>query len=116
MPIYVRAGAIIPLDPVRQYISEPVTEPTTLQIYPGANGELTLYDDDGESLGYLDGSDPKTTWLRAQWDDHSRRLSIEPDRRMNKWRGNKRKFTVKIAGSAVSKTIAFGGLRETVAF
>ena len=34
MPIYVRAGAIIPVDPVRQYTAQPVTEPTTLRVYP----------------------------------------------------------------------------------
>ena len=33
MPMYVRAGAIVPFDPVRQYTSQPVTEPTTLKVY-----------------------------------------------------------------------------------
>ena len=55
MPIYVRAGAIIPVDPVRQYTSEPVTEPTTLKVYRGADGEYTLYEDDGISQEYLTG-------------------------------------------------------------
>src|SRR5262249_59666044 len=50
IPIYVRAGSIIPLDPVRQYLSQPVNEPTELKIFPGADGNFTLYDDDGESL------------------------------------------------------------------
>jgi alpha-glucosidase/alpha-D-xyloside xylohydrolase len=36
MPIYVRAGAIVPVDPVRQYTAQPVTEPTTLKVYRGA--------------------------------------------------------------------------------
>ena len=35
MPIYVRAGAIIPVDPIRQYTSEKVNEPTTLKIFTG---------------------------------------------------------------------------------
>ena len=55
MPIYVRAGAIIPFDPVRQYTDEPVSEPTTLRVYRGADGEFTLYDDDGISQDYLRG-------------------------------------------------------------
>ena len=42
MPIYVRAGAIIPIDPVRQYTSEKVNEPTTLKIFSGANGQLYI--------------------------------------------------------------------------
>ena len=49
MPIYVRAGSIIPFDPVRQYMAQPVTEPTTLKVYTGANGEFTMYEDDGNS-------------------------------------------------------------------
>src|SRR6185437_13372876 len=67
MPIYARAGAIIPFDPVRQYVSQPVNGPTTLKIFPGANGEFTLYDDDGESPRYLNGSDAKTIWIRFRW-------------------------------------------------
>ena len=116
MPVYVRAGAIVPLDPVRQYVAQPVSEPTTLQIYPGANGEFTLYDDDGESPGYRDGSDPKTVWIRFRWEDAAQRLVVEPDPRMKKWPGGKRDFAVKIAGAVNSKTVAFEGRRLTVVF
>jgi alpha-glucosidase/alpha-D-xyloside xylohydrolase len=52
MPIYVRAGAVIPFDPVRQYVAQPATGPTTLKVYTGASGEFTLYDDDGISQSY----------------------------------------------------------------
>ena len=48
MPIYVRAGAIVPVDPIRQYTGQKVDEPTTLKIYRGANGNYTLYDDEVE--------------------------------------------------------------------
>jgi alpha-glucosidase/alpha-D-xyloside xylohydrolase len=75
MPIYVRAGAIIPVDPVRQYVGEPVEESTSLRIYTGADGRFTLYDDDGASQEYLDG---RGTWTRFTWDDARRRLTIEP--------------------------------------
>ncbi len=75
MPIYVRAGAIIPFDPVRQYTAQQVDEPTTLKIYPGADGEFTLYSDDGTSLDYLTG---RATRTRLKWDDATRRLTIEP--------------------------------------
>jgi alpha-glucosidase (family GH31 glycosyl hydrolase) len=75
MPIYVRAGAIVPVDPVRQYTSEPVTEPTTLRIYRGADGQFTLYEDDGISLEYLQG---KGSWTRIVWNDRERQLTVEP--------------------------------------
>ncbi|MEZ5319145.1 MAG: glycoside hydrolase family 31 protein [Vicinamibacterales bacterium] len=75
MPIYARAGSIVPVDPVRQYTSEPVTGPTTLRVFPGANGTFTLYDDDGISQQYLAG---RGTWIRLTWTDASRTLAIEP--------------------------------------
>jgi alpha-glucosidase (family GH31 glycosyl hydrolase) len=115
MPIYVRAGAVIPLDPVRQYTTEPVTEPTTLRVHPGSNGDFTLYDDDGHGLGYRDGSDPKTVWLRCRWDDAARRLTLEPDPRMKKWPGGVRVFSVEIAGSdAKPKRVEFRGEKVVV--
>jgi alpha-glucosidase/alpha-D-xyloside xylohydrolase len=98
MPTYVCAGSIIPVDPVRQYLSQPANEPTELKIFPGADGEFTLYDDDGESLGYLNGSDSKTIWIRFQWNDAARKLVIEPDKRMKKWPGGSRPFNVRLVG------------------
>jgi alpha-glucosidase/alpha-D-xyloside xylohydrolase len=75
MPVYVREGAIIPVDPVRQYTDEKMTEPTTLKIYTGANGEYILYVDDGISQNYLK---VKGTWTRMTWNEKEKRLSIQP--------------------------------------
>ena len=75
MPIYVRAGAIIPFDPVRQYVAEPVSEPTTLRVYGGADGEYTLYDDDGISQEYLQN---RGTWIRITYNDRTRTVTIAP--------------------------------------
>ncbi len=97
LPIYVRAGAIIPLDPVRQYTGQPVADPTTLRVFPGTDGEFTLYDDDGQSLGYGNGTDSRTVWIRFRWDDAARRLTVEPDPRMKTWPGGVRAFAVEAA-------------------
>ncbi len=115
LPLYARAGSIIPLDPIRQYTSQPVTEPTTLRVCPGADGTFTLYDDDGQSLGYRDGSDPKTIWIRFRWDDANRRLTLEPDERMKKWPGGVRIFSVEaVGGDAPAKRIEFRDARVFV--
>jgi alpha-glucosidase (family GH31 glycosyl hydrolase) len=53
--MYVPAGGIIAVDPVRQYTAQVVNEPTTLKVYTGTDGSFTLYDDDGISQDYLDG-------------------------------------------------------------
>ena len=110
LPLYVRAGAIVPLDPVRQYTSQSVNGPTSLRIHPGADGEFTLYDDDGQSLGYRNGSDDKTVWIRFRWDDSARKLTIEPDLRMKKWPGGTRAFAVEATGeNSAPKQIEFKG-------
>jgi alpha-glucosidase/alpha-D-xyloside xylohydrolase len=115
MPIYVRAGAIMPLDPVRQYTAQAVSDPTTLRVHPGANGDFTLYDDDGGSQAYLKGSDPKAVWIRCRWDDKARRLTLEPDARMKQWPGGVRRFSVEIVGSgAKAMPVEFSGRRVTV--
>ena len=75
MPIFVRAGAIVPVDPVRQYTSQAVAEPTTIRIYRGADGRYVLYDDDGVSQAYLR---RRASWTRLTWDDTARRLTIAP--------------------------------------
>ncbi len=72
-PLYVRAGAVIPLDPVRQYTDEPVDGPLTLVVYPGADGSGSVYEDDGLTFGYQRGE-----WTRivAEWDDSARVLTL----------------------------------------
>lgn len=55
MPVLVKAGAILPMGPVTQYVDEKPDAPTTLNVYTGADGKFTLYEDDGVSNGYLRG-------------------------------------------------------------
>jgi alpha-glucosidase/alpha-D-xyloside xylohydrolase len=115
LPLYVRAGAVVPLDPVRQFTAQDVPEPTTLRVHPGANGAFTLYDDDGQSLGYRDGSDPKTVWIRGRWDDAGRRLTLEPDERMKRWPGGVRVFSIEAVGlGGEPKRVEFRGERIEV--
>jgi alpha-glucosidase (family GH31 glycosyl hydrolase) len=108
MPLYVRAGTILPLDPVRQYTSEPTEEPTTIRIYPGRDGEYRLYDDDGESLDYKKG---KFAWTRFAWDDGQKRLTIEPDKSAGSMDPPARKFSVELMPGGERKTVQYDGRR-----
>ena len=112
MPIFVRAGAIIPLDPVRQYTAEPVNEPSTIQVYAGANGEFILYDDDGSSMEYAKG---QGTWTRLTWDNGSRRLRIAADPR-TKAPAAKRTFKVRLMPAGTEKQVEFTGRAAEVRF
>ena len=114
MPIYVRAGAIIPVDPIRQYTSQPVTEPTTLKIYPGADGEFTLYEDDGISQEYLKG---RGSWTRLVWNDRAKQLTIEPGAPRGAANVTApRTFRVVVMPNGAPRTITYTGARVRLAF
>lgn len=76
MPVFVRAGSIIPMDPPRQYVSEPVEGDLTFRIYTGANGGYTLYEDDGISNEYL--KNRGYNIIKLTWDDESKTFTIDP--------------------------------------
>jgi len=73
MPLYVRAGAILPLGPVKQYTGEKVDASLSVTIYPGADGSFLLYEDDGRSFNYRKGE-----WLgiKMTWNDARRALKL----------------------------------------
>ena len=73
IPLYARAGAILPLGPVRQYATEPSEEPVTLQIYPGADGQFSWYQDDGISFAYQHGHFVR---VDCSWQDSTRKLTL----------------------------------------
>ena len=56
LPLFVRAGSILPLGPVVQYVSEKPAEPVELRVYRGADGAFTLYEDEGDNYGYEKGA------------------------------------------------------------
>jgi alpha-D-xyloside xylohydrolase len=55
IPLFVKAGTILPTGPAIQFTDEGLNAPITLTIYTGANGALDLYEDDGRSNNYLKG-------------------------------------------------------------
>ena len=106
MPLYVRAGSIIPLGPVKQYSSEKVPGPLTLQIYPGADGAFLLFEDDGSSFNYRRGE-----WMGIdmRWNNSRRRLTL---RLTEKWRmlpPLRRKIEIRIAPEKTVQSINFSG-------
>ncbi len=111
MPIYVRAGAIIPIDPVRQFTDEVSHEPTTLRIFSGANGNYTLYDDDGTSQKYLQGD---AIWIHLTWNDKEKKLSLEPGEVSKPSRSFQRNFRVEVIPSGKTSEIKYEGRRMEV--
>jgi len=75
LPLYVRAGAILPLGPVKQHVGEHSQDAVELRIHPGADGHFQLYEDDGTTFDYRRGR-YRLTELR--WDDAKRKLTVSP--------------------------------------
>lgn len=73
LPVLVRAGSILPLGPVRQFVGEKPADPLELRIYPGADGSFTLYEDAGDGYGYERG---ESATIRFEWRDAQRELVI----------------------------------------
>lgn len=114
IPIYVRAGAIIPVDTIRQYTGELVNTPTTLKIYSGADGRFTLYDDDGISQDYLQ---EKGCWTGIYWNEKSKELSIAPNPPKGcKNDNNKRIFIIQLIPGNETKMVSYNGQRVTIKF
>jgi alpha-glucosidase/alpha-D-xyloside xylohydrolase len=106
MPLYVRAGAVLPLGPVKQYAEQPTDEPLTLVVHPGASGSSTLYEDDGLSFDHRTGE-----WMRVAmaWDDATRRLSLSlAGGRMLP--PSSRSIRVRVAGSTATTHVTQGAV------
>ena len=73
MPLYVRAGAVIPFGPVKQHTAQESSEPITLMVYPGADGKSSWYEDDGTSFGYEKGA---FTQVECAWNERDRILTL----------------------------------------
>ncbi len=73
MPLYVRAGSILPLGPETEYADQNPSGPIELRIYKGADGEFDLYEDAGDGYEYERG---QHSIIRIRWDDRSGVLTI----------------------------------------
>jgi alpha-D-xyloside xylohydrolase len=73
LPLYVRAGSIVPMGPVMQYATEKPDAPYEIRIYPGADASFTIYEDDNETYNYEKG---QYTTYDLIWDDSDRTLTI----------------------------------------
>jgi alpha-glucosidase/alpha-D-xyloside xylohydrolase len=103
-PLYVRAGAILPLGPVKQYTREKVDAPLSITIYPGADGSFLLYEDDGSSFNYRKGE-----WMGLQmnWADQRRTLTLSLAKGSRLLPPEKRALEIKLGD--ITKQVTFDG-------
>jgi alpha-D-xyloside xylohydrolase len=73
MPLFVRAGSIVPTGPAIQFTGNNTHSPLTVNVYTGANGSFSLYEDDGVTRQYLNG---KHSRIALTWNERTQTLSI----------------------------------------
>jgi len=115
IPLDVRTGSILPLGPAIEYAGQ-ATDPIELRIYPGADGNFTLYEDEGDSYRYQQGAH---AIIPIHWNDATRTLTI--DARQGAYPGMAQSHTINVvivspghgAGGEVTavpdKTIQYAG-------
>ena len=73
IPLYIRTGSILPMGPFIQYSTEKPADPLELRIYPGANGQFTLYEDENDNYNYEKGI---YATINFHWEDKNNILTI----------------------------------------
>ena len=121
IPLYVRAGSILPVGPEIEYTTEKPADPIELRVYPGAEAEFTLYEDENDTYDYEKGA---FATIPLRWDDVGGKLTIGD--RSGKFPGMLEKRTFRVvfvrdnhgAGSASTpepdKVVDYSGSQVTV--
>ena len=73
MPLFVRAGSIVPMGPVMEYATERPADTIELRVYPGADGRFTLYEDGNDGYQYERG---QFAVIPLEWVDARKELAI----------------------------------------
>jgi len=115
IPLLVRAGSIIPMGPFIQYSTEK-SDPIEIRVYPGADGEFTLYEDENDNYDYEKG---RYSLITFKWNNAKQRLTIGA--RQGSYPGMPKAHTFNIvlvrensgigveASTAPSKTVKYSG-------
>ena len=110
VPMFVRAGSILPLGPEMQYVGEKAWDNLELRLYPGANGDFTLYEDEGDNYNYEKG---QYATIAFHWNDKTRTLTI--DERKGNYPGmlTKRQFTI-VTPDGKQQVVNYEGMQKQV--
>ena len=73
LPLFVRAGSIIPMGPTMEWSTQKAADPIEVRIYAGADGDFTLYEDENDNYDYAKG---QHATIPLHWNDAARTLTI----------------------------------------
>ena len=100
IPVFVKAGSIVPMGKYLQYASEKAMDTLEIRIYTGANGTFTLYNDEGDNYNYEKG---KYTSIPFDWNDQNQTLTV--DRQKGAYAGAVKKYVFNIVWVSEEKGI-----------
>ena len=110
VPMFVRAGSIVPMGPEMQYVGEKSWDQLELRVYPGADGQFVLYEDEGDGYNYEKGA---YSTINIKWSERTRTLTI--GERQGNFKGmiQQRRFTI-VTPDGNQKTIEYSGKMQSV--
>jgi alpha-D-xyloside xylohydrolase len=73
LPLFIRAGSIVPLGPEIEYVDQKPGGPVEVRVYRGADGDFSLYEDEGDSYRYERGA---YTVIPFHWNDAAKTLTL----------------------------------------
>ena len=121
IPLYVRAGSIVPFGPKVQYSTEKKWNNLEIRIYPGADGEFVLYEDENDNYNYEKGV---YSIIKFTWDDAKRTLNIADregtfpgmlkSRKFNIVVVDKENGTGSVQSTKFTKSVSYGGKKKSV--
>lgn len=112
IPLYVKAGSIIPVGPQVQYATEKPWDHLELKVYAGANGNFILYEDEFDNYNYEKGA---YTEIPISWNNASRKLTIGARKGTYEGMLKNRKFTVTLQ-DGTQKSVDYNGKAISVKF
>jgi alpha-D-xyloside xylohydrolase len=121
IPLYVKAGSVLPIGPKVQYATEKKWDNLEIRIYEGANGEFTLYEDENDNYNYEKGIYSTITF---NWDDAKKTLTISECKGSFPGMLAERKFNIVLVGKnkgigdgttdKFDKVVSYSGKRMVV--
>jgi len=106
MPVFVKAGGIIPLASYSDFVGQNPDDTLTLKVYTGDNGEFALYEDEGENLNYQTG---KSALTRIVYDEQQRKLSVKAQQGTYTGAPENRSYDVVLYNAAAPEQITVNG-------
>ena len=110
VPMFVRAGSILPLGPEMQWVGEKKWDNLELRIYPGADGQFVLYEDEGDNYNYEKGM---YSVIPFGWNEKTHILTIGDRQGTYPGMLQNRQFTI-VLPDGKQQIVRYDGTAQTV--